>query len=137
MFVKILEGSVDAVSVLAGGVCADARACASVDRRTRARDTIEGRAGFEATRVSRAMRQRKRRNLTPQLQLPFPREQSGPVRFWQRRFYDFNVYSRSGVFDAGWGMTRSHLDDGKGIGATTGDSVRRLVNRSLTPFDTN
>ena len=52
VFVKILEGSVDAVSVLAGGVCADARACASVDRRTRAGNTIEGCAGFEATSVA-------------------------------------------------------------------------------------
>jgi putative transposase len=48
-------------------------------------------------RVSRAMRQRKRRNLTSQLKLPFPREQNGPMRFWQRRFYDFNVYSRGKV----------------------------------------
>jgi hypothetical protein len=43
------------------------------------------------------MRQRKRRNLTSQLQLAFPREQNGPMRFWQRRFYDFNMYSRGKV----------------------------------------
>jgi hypothetical protein len=43
------------------------------------------------------MRLRKRRKLTWQLQLPFSREQSGPMRFWQRRFYEFNVYSRGKV----------------------------------------
>jgi hypothetical protein len=53
VFIKILEEVRTAVSVLAGGVCADARACASVDRRICARDTIEGCAGFEAASVAR------------------------------------------------------------------------------------
>jgi putative transposase len=48
-------------------------------------------------RVSRGMRQPKRRKLPSQLQLRFPREQNRPMRFWQRRFYDFNVYSRGKV----------------------------------------
>jgi putative transposase len=43
-------------------------------------------------RVSRAMRGKK--NTRGQLRHPFPQEKSGPKRFWQRRFYDFNVWSR-------------------------------------------
>ena len=45
-------------------------------------------------RVSRAMRGRKRRSLGRQLKLPFPEGMSDLKRFWQRRFYDFNVWSR-------------------------------------------
>jgi REP-associated tyrosine transposase len=45
-------------------------------------------------RVSRAMRKRKKRSSGSQLRLPFPEEKNGPKRFWQRRFYDFNVWSR-------------------------------------------
>lgn len=45
-------------------------------------------------RVSRAMRRRKKRSSGNQLRLPFPLEKSVPKRFWQRRFYDFNVWSR-------------------------------------------
>jgi len=45
-------------------------------------------------RVSRALRKRRRRNSRGQLRLPFAEEKSGPKRFWQRRFYDFNVWSR-------------------------------------------
>ena len=48
-------------------------------------------------RVSPAMRKRKRQNLSQQLQFPFPRDPHGALRFWQRRFYDFNVYSRGKV----------------------------------------
>lgn len=45
-------------------------------------------------RVSRVLRKKKTRSSTGQLQLPFSEENSGPKRFWQRRFYDFNVWSR-------------------------------------------
>jgi len=45
-------------------------------------------------RVSRALRKRRRRNSRGQLRLPFSEEKSGRKRFWQRRFYDFNVWSR-------------------------------------------
>jgi len=45
-------------------------------------------------RVSRAMRKRKRGSSGSQLRLPFPEGKKGPKRFWQRRFYDFNVWSR-------------------------------------------
>jgi putative transposase len=45
-------------------------------------------------RVSRVLRKKKRRSFTGQLRLPFSEEESGPKRFWQRRFYDFNVWSR-------------------------------------------
>ena len=45
-------------------------------------------------RVSRALRARKRKR-PGQLALRFP-ERSGEFRrFWQRRYYDFNVYSRA------------------------------------------
>ena len=45
-------------------------------------------------RVSRAMRGKKRSTSRGQLTLPFPRARCEPKRFWQRRFYDFNVWSR-------------------------------------------
>ncbi len=44
-------------------------------------------------RVSRAMRGRKRRRVSGQLSLAFPEPLAGLLRFWQRRYYDFNVYS--------------------------------------------
>jgi putative transposase len=47
-------------------------------------------------RVSRAMRA-KRRSVRGQLRLPFAEEEKEQKRFWQRRFYDFNVWSRGKV----------------------------------------
>jgi REP-associated tyrosine transposase len=44
-------------------------------------------------RVSRKLRGKKR-NTGRQLRFPFPGESSLPLRFWQRRYHDFNVYSR-------------------------------------------
>ncbi len=44
-------------------------------------------------RVSRAMRGGKRRRVSGQLSLAFPESLAGLRRFWQRRYYDFNVYS--------------------------------------------
>jgi putative transposase len=44
-------------------------------------------------RVSRAMRGKKRRSSQAQLSLKFPGEAGGLRRFWQKRFYDFNVWS--------------------------------------------
>jgi len=44
-------------------------------------------------RVSRAMRGRKRRRVSGQLSLNFPVSLIGLRRFWQRRYYDFKVYS--------------------------------------------
>jgi putative transposase len=43
-------------------------------------------------RVSRRLR-RKRRRPSPQLSLAFEREEDSLPCFWQRRFYDFNVWS--------------------------------------------
>jgi REP element-mobilizing transposase RayT len=43
-------------------------------------------------RVSRDLRKRKRRISSAQLQLPFMSDGAGVPRFWQPRFYDFNVY---------------------------------------------
>jgi putative transposase len=45
-------------------------------------------------RVSRELRKKKRHVSTAQLQLPFMSADAGLPRFWQPRFYDFNVYSR-------------------------------------------
>jgi putative transposase len=44
-------------------------------------------------RVSRALRKRKRLSSRGQLRLPFSEEKTAPKQFWQRRFYDFNVWS--------------------------------------------
>jgi putative transposase len=44
-------------------------------------------------RVSRRMRGKKRGE-TPQLRLRFPGEAGELRRFWQRGYYDFNVYTR-------------------------------------------
>jgi putative transposase len=44
-------------------------------------------------RVSKAMRGKKRRGGKGQLSLTFPNEAGSLRRFWQKRFYDFNVWS--------------------------------------------
>ena len=44
-------------------------------------------------RVSREMRGRRRRASQGQLRLKFPEPEGELKRFWQRRFYDFNVWS--------------------------------------------
>ena len=44
-------------------------------------------------RVSRELRRRKRRVLPDQLALPFAQGDRSLPHFWQRRFYDFNVWS--------------------------------------------
>ena len=45
-------------------------------------------------RVSREMRGKRRRASAQQLGLKFPEPEGELRRFWQRRFYDFNVWSR-------------------------------------------
>jgi putative transposase len=49
-------------------------------------------------RVSRRMRARKRAP-KGQLRLGFPGQENLLRRFWQRRYYDFNVYSRAKVIE--------------------------------------
>src|SRR5882762_3429032 len=44
-------------------------------------------------KVSRALRKRPKKSPAAQLQLPFARWKPGVPAFWQRRFYDFNVWS--------------------------------------------
>ena len=44
-------------------------------------------------RVSRTMRGRRRKAPGQQLRLKFPEAEGELRRFWQRRFYDFNVYT--------------------------------------------
>jgi len=44
-------------------------------------------------RVSRALRRKMCEAASAQLRLPFMKDGSGLQRFWQPRFYDFNVYS--------------------------------------------
>ena len=48
-------------------------------------------------KVSRALRAEGKKCVPGQLSLKFPREAAEPAAFWQRRFYDFNVYSRKKV----------------------------------------
>jgi putative transposase len=45
-------------------------------------------------RVSRALRRRRRKPVAGQLSLAFAESPSVARAFWQRRFYDFNVWSR-------------------------------------------
>jgi putative transposase len=44
-------------------------------------------------KVSRALRRRPRKSSAAQLPLPFTSSRSDARAFWQRRFYDFNVWS--------------------------------------------
>jgi putative transposase len=44
-------------------------------------------------KVSRALRKRARKAASGQLSLAFAAPQAGGTHFWQRRFYDFNVWS--------------------------------------------
>ena len=44
-------------------------------------------------KVSRALRKRPKKSPAAQLQLPFVRSKLDAPAFWQRRFYDFNVWS--------------------------------------------
>jgi len=53
-------------------------------------------------RVSRELRRRKRRVPRGQLSLPFAPAEGSLPHFWQRRFYDFNVWS--------WGKRREKLE---------------------------
>lgn len=48
-------------------------------------------------RVSRKMRGKRRKTPTQQLRFKFPEAEGELRRFWQRRFYDFNVYSRAKI----------------------------------------
>jgi putative transposase len=50
-------------------------------------------------KVSRALRNRTKKRVIGQLLLEFPREAGEPEAFWQRRFYDFNVYSRKKMME--------------------------------------
>ncbi len=44
-------------------------------------------------RVSRKLRGRKRK-AGSQMSFAFPEDEEPPLRFWQRRYFDLNVYSR-------------------------------------------
>jgi putative transposase len=48
-------------------------------------------------KVSRALRRRPRRMAAGQLSLRFPEDGADAAAFWQRRFYDFNVWSAKKV----------------------------------------
>jgi putative transposase len=48
-------------------------------------------------RVSRDLRRSKRRAPAGQLRLTFPRGDERLARFWQPRFYDFNIWSKKKV----------------------------------------
>jgi putative transposase len=44
-------------------------------------------------KVSRALRRKKSKSGVTQMRLPFSEERAAGPHFWQRRFYDFNVWS--------------------------------------------
>ena len=46
-------------------------------------------------RVSRALRRARRKSRAGQISLRFAEDRSDAAHFWQRRFYDFNVWSTS------------------------------------------
>ena len=46
-------------------------------------------------RVSKRMRRQARKRTAAQRSLPFPEGDRELPQFWQKRFYDFNVYSRA------------------------------------------
>ena len=46
-------------------------------------------------RVSKRMRRGRRKESSSQRMLPFQEGERGLPQFWQKRFYDFNVYSES------------------------------------------
>jgi putative transposase len=48
-------------------------------------------------KVSRALRRTSRRLSPGQISLPFPEAEANAAAFWQRRFYDFNVWSAKKV----------------------------------------
>jgi REP-associated tyrosine transposase len=48
-------------------------------------------------KVSRALRRKRRRSALGQLSLAFPGDRDNGTAFWQRRFYDFNVWSAKKV----------------------------------------
>jgi putative transposase len=48
-------------------------------------------------KVSRALRRKSRRSAADQLSLAFPGDSDSATAFWQRRFYDFNVWSTKKV----------------------------------------
>jgi putative transposase len=50
-------------------------------------------------RVSHAIRRRQRRGVSGQLSLAFPASSGLLRRFWQRRYYDFNVYSAQKMWE--------------------------------------
>lgn len=81
-----------AVRVPAGRICCYAGPCASADERAVEGYAIVGVEGIEATGFA-GPGKKKRRARTGQLPFAFMKEGERLPRFWQPRFYDFNVYS--------------------------------------------
>ena len=50
-------------------------------------------------KVSAALRRGKRKSAPGQLALAFPEREAGGKHFWQRRFYDFNVWSEKKLWE--------------------------------------
>ena len=50
-------------------------------------------------KVSTALRRRRRKTSQNQLGLPFPETLTDQKHFWQRRFYDFNVWSEKKLWE--------------------------------------
>jgi len=54
----------------------------------------------------------KKRARTQQLSLPFREAQTGLRRFWQRRYYDFTVYSRQKLWEKLQYMHANPVEEG-------------------------
>src|SRR5712692_2429283 len=81
------------VQVFAGGLCGYARSRAHLLISEPPKSTPSLMLKALKQRVSRDLRRKKRQVASGQLRLPFLTEVLELPRFWQTRFYDFNVYS--------------------------------------------
>ena len=61
-------------------------------------------------RVSRTLRAKRRESHAKQLALPFAAASDGAGAFWQRRFYDFNVWSSKKLYEKLQYMHRNPLE---------------------------
>ena len=81
-------------------LCGDAGTCPLAPERTRERDAISSAASAEAEGIEGATRKSKE-SPPGQLSLPFSTVGKNATAFWQRRFYDFNVWSSEKLREAG------------------------------------
>jgi putative transposase len=74
-------------------------------------------------KLSRALRRGRRKPLPGQLSLPFARSRADGQAFWQRRFYDFNVWSSKKLKEKLEYCTRTRCSGNSSITQRTGHGV--------------